>query len=137
VYGVIYANARPDVPTWLPDRYASLVRACWSPEASDRPTFSGILRELRDMLREALAEGAEAAARAAAGVVAGAASEGARGAAAAAAAAAAEAAEAGAPVPPSLRQLYRQESQETAASALATRDSGATSVGGAESAPPG
>ena len=114
VYGVIYANARPEVPPWLPPRYAALVRACWSAEVGDRPTFAGILGELGEMLREALAAGAEAAAQAAAGVVA------------AAVAAAAEEE----PPPSSQQQLYPL--QQHPESSL---ESGATSGRGAESAP--
>ena len=105
------------MPPWLPPRYAALVRACWSAEAADRPTFAGILRELRDALREALDEGAEAAARAAAGVVA----------AAATAAAAAGAEEASS----QQQQLCPQREQPES-----SRDSSATSGRGAESAPP-
>lgn len=112
VYGVIYANSRPEVPPWLPPRYAALVRACWSAEVGDRPTFAGILGELGEMLREALAAGAEAAAQAAARVVA--------------AAAAAEEE----PPPSSQQQLYPL--QQHPESSL---ESGATSGRGAESAP--
>ena len=114
VYGDIYANARPEVPPWLPPRNAAHVRACWSAEVGDRPTFAGILGELGEMLREALAAGAEAAAQAAAGVVA------------AAAAAAAEEE----PPPSSQQQLYPL--QQHPESSL---ESGATSGRGAESAP--
>ena len=88
--------------------------ACWSAEVGDRPTFAGILGELGEMLREALAAGAEAAAQAAAGVVA------------AAAAAAAEEE----PPPSSQQQLYPL--QQHPESSL---ESGATSGRGAESAP--
>lgn len=104
------------MPPWLPARYAALVRACWAAEAADRPTFAGILRELRDMLREALAAGAEAAARAAVVV------------------SAAAAAEASSQQQEQEQQHPEQQQQQQQSSS--SRDSGATSGWGAESAPP-
>lgn len=56
VYSVIYAGARPDLPSWLPPAYASLVRRCWAADPAERPSMADVLVDVRAQLRAALAE---------------------------------------------------------------------------------
>lgn len=52
-YKVIYAvgnkGLRPQVPAWVPQQYANLMRSCWDDDMDMRPEFPAILDEIEEM----------------------------------------------------------------------------------------
>lgn len=49
VMGVSSGKLRPTVPDQLPPAWTSLMKRCWAGTPSDRPPFSDIVQELKDM----------------------------------------------------------------------------------------
>lgn len=46
---VVVSKRRPEMPQYVPQRYASLAERCWAHDPKARPTFETVLSELRDM----------------------------------------------------------------------------------------
>ena len=49
LYEKLIAGARPELPTNLPPKLSSLVKACWDTDPGIRPTFTTICEELRNI----------------------------------------------------------------------------------------
>jgi serine/threonine protein kinase len=55
VEAAVLAGKRPEIdPEAMPDDLAQLAQACWSQEASDRPTFTAVVSALEKLRPEAL-----------------------------------------------------------------------------------
>lgn len=45
---VVIHKERPPIPEEAPDDLAEVARACWAPDAMERPTFKSVLKSMKD-----------------------------------------------------------------------------------------
>lgn len=61
--GLMTGNLHLPVPEWVEPEWRDLMEACWEPNSGARPTTSDLLKQLRAIHAQALAQEAEEAAR--------------------------------------------------------------------------
>jgi hypothetical protein len=61
--GLMTGNLHLPVPEWVEPEWRGLMEACWEPNSGARPTTSDLLKQLRAIHAQALAQEAEEAAR--------------------------------------------------------------------------
>src|SRR5690349_11722944 len=51
---VITEDKRPDIPAFVPPKFAELIQACWNRDPLKRPNLENVIEKLEDLRREGL-----------------------------------------------------------------------------------